>query len=99
MFPNASAKLKGERQGFVGEAMLDVKDVSTLSLRRPVDRGFVVAWDLQRDILARWVTVVGRGQGRAGQRGLGTRRSPAAITACSCACRGSLCLWQSGVPT
>jgi hypothetical protein len=42
-----------------------VKDVSTLSLRRPVDRGFVVAWDLQRDILARWVTVVGRGQGRA----------------------------------
>ena len=37
----------------MGEAMLDMKDVSALSLRRPVDRGFVVAWELQRDILAR----------------------------------------------
>ena len=53
MFPNASAKLKGERQAHVGEAMLELRDVSALSLRRPVDRGFVVAWDLQRDILAR----------------------------------------------
>ena len=53
VFPNASAKLKGERGAFVGEAMLGMKDVTALSLRRPVDRGFVVAWDLQREILAR----------------------------------------------
>ena len=56
MFPNAAAKLKGERQAtelVVGEAMLGMRDVSALSLRRPVDRGFVVAWELQRDILAR----------------------------------------------
>lgn len=33
--------------------MLGMRDVSALSLRRPVDRGYVVAWDLQRDILAR----------------------------------------------
>lgn len=131
MFPNATAKLKGERQTFVGEAMLGMKDVSgggcngglvpgcrvhgsgtvtasaasmaavevavcmansgdqlshpavaivlskccpalccmhavghdpfaslatqvlALSLRRPVDRGYVVDWSLQREILAR----------------------------------------------
>lgn len=29
VFPNASAKLKGEQQTFVGEAMLGMKDVST----------------------------------------------------------------------
>ena len=28
VFPNASAKLKGERQTIVGEAMLGMKDVS-----------------------------------------------------------------------
>ncbi|PRW33824.1 Actin-related 6 [Chlorella sorokiniana] len=53
VFPNASAKLKGERQTFVGEAMLGMKDVLALSLRRPVDRGYVVDWSLQREILAR----------------------------------------------
>lgn len=53
VFPNASAKHKGERITFVGEAMLGMKDIGGLSLRRPVDRGFVMTWDLQRDILAR----------------------------------------------
>lgn len=53
VFPNASAKQKGERGTFLGEAMLGMKDVGALALRRPVDRGFVVAWDLQREILAR----------------------------------------------
>lgn len=53
VFPNASAKQKGERSSVVGEAMLGLRDVGGLSLRRPVDRGYVVAWELQRDILAR----------------------------------------------
>ncbi|KAL4436635.1 hypothetical protein ABPG75_003774 [Micractinium tetrahymenae] len=53
VFPNASAKQKGERGTFLGEAMLGMKDVGVLALRRPVDRGFVVGWDLQREILAR----------------------------------------------
>lgn len=53
VFPNASAKQKGERASFLGEAMLGMKDVGALALRRPVDRGYVVAWDLQREILAR----------------------------------------------
>lgn len=53
VFPNATAKLKGDKQAYVGEGMLGMRDVSALSLRRPVDRGYCVAWDLQREILAR----------------------------------------------
>lgn len=53
VFPNATAKLKGEKQTFVGEGMLGMRDVLALALRRPADRGYVVSWDLQREILGR----------------------------------------------
>jgi actin-related protein 6 len=53
VFPNCNAKLKGERNVLVGADLLDVRDVSALALRRPVDRGYIVAWDLQREIWAR----------------------------------------------
>jgi actin-related protein 6 len=52
-FPNCSARIKGERQVLVGLDLLDVKDVSSLAVRRPVDRGYTVAWDLQHEIWAR----------------------------------------------
>lgn len=52
-FPNCSARIKGERQVLVGLDLLDVKDVSSLAVRRPVDRGYTVAWDLQKEIWAR----------------------------------------------
>lgn len=55
MFPNATARVKGERTLLVGDAVLGAQDVSSLVLRRPVDRGYVVAWDVQKDVWARQV--------------------------------------------
>ncbi len=37
----------------MGDGMLEVKDVSALTLRRPVDHGYVVAWDVQKEIWGR----------------------------------------------
>lgn len=37
----------------MGLDVLEAKDVSSLAVRRPVDRGYVVAWDVQREIWAR----------------------------------------------
>lgn len=45
--------MKGERAVLVGPDVLTARDISSLALRRPVDRGYVVAWDVQRDIWAR----------------------------------------------
>ncbi|GAB4822961.1 hypothetical protein N2152v2_010007 [Parachlorella kessleri] len=53
VFPNCTARVKGERQLLVGDAVLGVKDVVSLAVRRPVDRGYVVAWDVQKDIWLR----------------------------------------------
>eukprot|EP00889_Picochlorum_renovo_P005789 jgi/Picre1/32819/NNA_008149.t1 len=33
-----------------GEEILQIKDVSSLSLRRPVDRGYVINWEIQKEI-------------------------------------------------
>ena len=51
--PNMTAKVKGEKQVLVGEEVLGCRDVSALVPRRPVDRGYVVAWDLQKEIWTR----------------------------------------------
>ena len=48
-----TAKVKGEKQVLVGEEVLGCRDVSALVPRRPVDRGYVVAWDLQKEIWTR----------------------------------------------
>jgi actin-related protein 6 len=53
VFPNCTARLKGERALLVGDAVLGVKDVASLSLRRPVDRGYVVTWDVQKEVWLR----------------------------------------------
>ena len=49
--PNCVAKPKGEKRSYIADEINQVKDISSLNLRRPVDRGYVVNWDLQRDIL------------------------------------------------
>ena len=54
VFPNCTARVKGERSLLVGDQVLGVKDVASLALRRPVDRGYVTAWDVQRDVWSRW---------------------------------------------
>ncbi len=38
VFPNASAKPKGERQALIADQIVDSKEVSQLQLRRPFDR-------------------------------------------------------------
>jgi hypothetical protein len=96
VFPNASAKLKGERGTFLGEAMLGMRDVSAVSLRRPVDRGYVVGWELQREILARWVAArvfVGQGTGSFGPWSVAAGRWMHALVWFSTACHGAGPAW------
>lgn len=50
IFPNCTAKPKGERQTYVGDALLDAKDILQLNLRRPFDRGFLVNWDVEKEV-------------------------------------------------
>lgn len=50
MAPNCSAKPKGEQRLAVADEVAALRDQAALSLRRPVDRGFVVNPHLQRDI-------------------------------------------------
>ena len=52
--PNAAARIKsanGPMTTIYGARVGDTPDVNGLALRRPVDRGFVVNWELQREIL------------------------------------------------
>ncbi|KAG2452463.1 hypothetical protein HYH02_002703 [Chlamydomonas schloesseri] len=58
VFPNASAKPKGERQGLIADQLADSKEVSQLQLRRPFDRGYCCNLELQRDIWTRGVKAV-----------------------------------------
>lgn len=51
--PNCTARAKGDKHYIVGDAILATKDISSLTIRRPVDRGYVIAWDLQKEIWAR----------------------------------------------
>lgn len=53
VFPNASAKPKGERQALIADQIVDSKEVSQLQLRRPFDRGYLVHLELQRDVWLR----------------------------------------------
>ncbi len=38
IFPNCVAKPKGERQAYIGSMLLDSKEISQLTLKRPFDR-------------------------------------------------------------
>jgi len=70
MFPNCTAKPKGERSTLVGDMLPDSKEISQLTLRRPFDRGYLVGWDLERDVWAHaFKAVLGLGK----QGGLATR--------------------------
>lgn len=50
VIPNCVAKAKGSRQWLTGDLLRDARDVSCLVLKRPIDRGYVVNWELQQDI-------------------------------------------------
>ena len=48
--PNCVAKPKGEKRSYIADEINQIKDISSVNLRRPIDRGYVVNWDLQREI-------------------------------------------------
>ena len=48
--PNCTAKPKSEKRLYVGDEVDELRDISAVSLRRPVDRGFLVNVPLQKDI-------------------------------------------------
>ena len=48
--PNLGAKPKGDKRLHLGDEVEALRDHAALSVRRPVDRGFVVNTPLQRDI-------------------------------------------------
>lgn len=53
IFPNCTARLKSERHSLVGDMLLDTKDILSLALRRPFERGYLTNIELQREIWAR----------------------------------------------
>lgn len=50
IFPNCSAKSKGERQALVGDMLAEANEISQLTIKRPMDRGYLVNFDLEREI-------------------------------------------------
>mmetsp|Transcript_30039 Transcript_30039/g.84763 ORF Transcript_30039/g.84763 Transcript_30039/m.84763 type:complete len:413 (-) Transcript_30039:59-1297(-) len=53
VFPNCLGKGRTDRQWMIGDTLLEARDISGLSVRRPVDRGFVVNFELQQEVWAR----------------------------------------------
>lgn len=66
-FPNCIAKVKGEHITRIGASILECPGVSSLTLRRPIERGFLVNPQQQRDIWAHTLTQVLRVQARGGR--------------------------------
>ncbi|EIE26065.1 Actin/actin-like protein [Coccomyxa subellipsoidea C-169] len=50
VFPNAIGRAKGERQSFVADQLLSYRDASSLVLKRPFDRGYLVNWDVEKAV-------------------------------------------------
>lgn len=50
MFPNCAARAVGERQQLLGPALDKCANISGMTVRRPVERGYLVNTDLQSDI-------------------------------------------------
>eukprot|EP00026_Physarum_polycephalum_P009843 Phypoly_transcript_09980.p1 GENE.Phypoly_transcript_09980~~Phypoly_transcript_09980.p1 ORF type:complete len:428 (+),score=30.54 Phypoly_transcript_09980:32-1315(+) len=50
IIPNQIAKPKGERRNYIGDQIEQCPNTSSLYYRRPIDKGFVINWDTQREI-------------------------------------------------
>ncbi|CAI5463770.1 unnamed protein product [Closterium sp. Yama58-4] len=50
VIPNFVAKAKGLKRPFVADLVDTCPDIKGLGVLRPVDRGYVVNWDLQQTI-------------------------------------------------
>ncbi|KAK9828010.1 hypothetical protein WJX81_008549 [Elliptochloris bilobata] len=53
VFPNATGKAKGERTVYVGDQLLEDRDLSSLALRRPLERGYLVNEEVERAVWGR----------------------------------------------
>jgi len=58
IFPNAVAKISGSNKKVVGHEILEITDVSSLNLKRSVDRGYVVNWELQKEVWSHGLKVL-----------------------------------------
>lgn len=54
MFPNCTAKAKGERQLYVGDGLLQARELGGMVIRRPHDRVSHAsqAWSLRQDLIS-----------------------------------------------
>eukprot|EP00798_Chlamydomonas_sp_ICE-L_P012473 gene12473-15680_t len=53
VYPHCTAKAKGERQLLMGDQLPTCPEISQLNLKRPIDRGYLVNFDLEREIWSR----------------------------------------------
>ncbi|MEW5301486.1 MAG: hypothetical protein WDW36_004345 [Sanguina aurantia] len=58
VFPNGTAKLKGESTTLVGDELIGSREVSELALRRPFDKGYLVDWKMEREVWSRALRTV-----------------------------------------
>jgi hypothetical protein len=48
--PNCVAKIQKSMQSFVGDEISSIQNSSQLSLNRPIDRGYLVNWNLEKEV-------------------------------------------------
>jgi actin-related protein len=49
--PNCVAKIQKSMQSFVGDEISAIQNTSQLSLNRPMDRGYLVNWNLEKEVM------------------------------------------------
>ncbi|CAG9460229.1 unnamed protein product [Pedinophyceae sp. YPF-701] len=52
VFPNCVARSSADKKAYVGDAVNSCKDLASLALKRPIDRGYVVNWDMEQEVWA-----------------------------------------------
>eukprot|EP00238_Polyblepharides_amylifera_P003974 CAMPEP_0196592406 /NCGR_PEP_ID=MMETSP1081-20130531/72667_1 /TAXON_ID=36882 /ORGANISM="Pyramimonas amylifera, Strain CCMP720" /LENGTH=429 /DNA_ID=CAMNT_0041916097 /DNA_START=127 /DNA_END=1416 /DNA_ORIENTATION=- len=52
VLPNYIAKPKTDKKSYFGDQVNEIKDVSAINLKRPIEKGYVTNWDILRDIWA-----------------------------------------------
>lgn len=57
LFPNCATKPKKDRRLYIADQLDEVPDKTSLTFRRPHDKGYVVDWDLQEQV---WTRVFGK---------------------------------------
>uniref|UniRef100_A0A7S0WIK7 Actin-related protein 8 n=1 Tax=Pyramimonas obovata TaxID=1411642 RepID=A0A7S0WIK7_9CHLO len=45
VFPNCILKPKSDKKSYTGDLSDEIKDISTITIRRPIEKGYVINWD------------------------------------------------------